>query len=136
MGKIKAVVEFDMKIEDIYNDLKNRYRTERFKKVSMDVKGYCPKIKLLNSEENSKLFFSVKGYDPLIKIHIGSWQWAYLLKEIGENKTELTVYYKWSFFMTLASLGTVKHQAGNELIETIIALDSLEKLKVLNEQNL
>lgn len=128
MGKVKTVIEFDLKIEDIYNNLKNRYETERFKKVSIEVKGYCPSIKLLKSEANSKLIFSVQGYDPLLKINIGSWQWGYLLKEIGDNKTELTIFYKWNLLMTLLSMGTIKHQAGNELIETVMALDSLEKL--------
>lgn len=127
MGKIKSTIKFNTEVDAVYKYLKERYSSERFKKASMDTKGYVPKVVLIEDEINSKLVFSAKGHDPLIKMKIGGWQWGYSLKKIGEKQTEVSLFYEWSSTMTLLSLWTIKHQAANELTETVMSLDALEQ---------
>ncbi|MBL4745532.1 MAG: hypothetical protein JKY08_04120 [Flavobacteriaceae bacterium] len=130
MGKVSTVIELDLEIGVIYKYLENKYHSERYKKACIAVKGYIPDIELLESMDDEKLLFKVKGYDPLLRIHMGSWKWSYTLKELGEYKTAVTFCYEWSVLMELFSLGTIKSQAGNELVESVLALEALEQALV------
>jgi hypothetical protein len=130
MGKIKTIIEINMGIDVIYKNLKERYNSERFKKASIDTLGYVPQVKLIEDEVNSRIVFAAKANDTLTNIKLGGWKWGYLLQEIGENRTEVTIFYQWKFLMVLFSMGTIKHQAANELTETVMALDSLEQTNV------
>jgi len=127
MGKISTKLEFNIEIEVIYENLKERYNSERFKKASIDTKGYIPPIVLVNNETNSRLTFTAKGHDPLTKMKIGGWEWNYYFKDLGNKRTEVKISYEWSSMMTFLSFFTIKHQAANELIETVLSLDSLEQ---------
>lgn len=127
MGKIKSTIKINKEVDGIYKYLKERYNSERFKKVSIDTKGYVPKIVLTEDEINSKLVFTAKGHDPLTKMKIGGWEWGYKLKKIQEKQTEISLYYEWNSIMSFLSLWTIKHQAANELTETVMALDALEQ---------
>lgn len=131
MGKVTAVITLNMDSQKVYKYLKDRYDSERYKQACIDTKGYVPPIKLVENEVNSKLKFTVMGYDALLKMHMGSWTWTYRLKEIDAHKAELTLSYQWSFLMTLLAMGTIKSQATNELVETVLALDALEQAVVL-----
>ncbi len=127
MGKISTTLEFNREIDVIYENLKERYNSERFKKASIDTKGYIPQVVLVNNEINSKLTFTTKGHDPITKLKIGSWEWNYHFKDLGNRRTEVEISYKWSFMMDLLCLFTTKHQAASEITETVLSLDSLEQ---------
>jgi hypothetical protein len=130
MGKISTKLEINIEIDVVYNNLKNRYNSERFKKASIDTKGYVPPIELIKNEVNSKLIFKAKGSDPLTKMKIGEWKWSYDFRDLGEKRTEIIISYEWSSLMEFLTLFTIKHQAANELTETVLSLDSLEYLNI------
>ncbi|MDA9070911.1 MAG: hypothetical protein ACKVK4_08160 [Flavobacteriales bacterium] len=130
MGKISTKLEINIEIDVVYNNLKNRYNSERFKKASIDTKGYVPPIELIKNEVNSKLVFKAKGTDSLTKMKIGEWKWSYDFRDLGEKRTEIIISYEWSSLMEFLSFFTIKHQAANELTETVLSLDSLEYLNV------
>ena len=87
MGKISTKLEINIEIDVVYNNLKNRYNSERFKKASIDTKGYVPPIELIKNEVNSKLVFKAKGTDSLTKMKIGEWKWSYDFRDLGEKRT-------------------------------------------------
>jgi len=130
MGEISTKIEINIKTDIVYENLKERYNSQRFKNASLETKGYIPPIILKENKENSKLVFTSKGHDSLTKMKIGGWQWSYDLKELDGNRTEVIISYEWSLFMTIMSFFTVKHQAANELCETVLSLDALEQLNV------
>ena len=76
------------------------------------------------------MVFKAKGRDSLTKMKIGEWKWSYNFRDLGEKRTEILITYEWSPLMDVLSLFTVKHQAANELTETVLSLDSLEYLSV------
>ena len=128
MGKISTTLQFNIEIDVMYKNLKERYNSERFKKASIDTKGYVPPVVLVSNETNSKLTFIAKGHDPITKLKFGSWQWNYHFKDLGKGRTEVEISYKWNSMMTFLTFFTVKHQAANELTETVLSLDSLEQM--------
>ena len=109
----------------VYAYLRDRYKTDVFRSVSMMTKGYVPDIQCVEQQENERLSFSVAGRDSLLHFNVGSWAWTYQLTRLTDNITKVAITYEWSVLISLLSAFTARFQAANELVETALALDAL-----------
>jgi hypothetical protein len=124
MPLVSATVVITKSCETIYCYLQGRYQGQQYRAASMATKGYVPELQCLSSEPNRKLVFQVAGRDPLLG-SVGGWKWEYELNPIGSEATQVLIRYSWGLGMSLLGGGTVHHQASNELVETVMALEAL-----------
>lgn len=125
-----AILKIPLNVEPIYNFLRFSHESKIYKDASLMVKGYVPNIKCTKEVKNNKLAFEVPGRDPILKIFIGGWKWEYIFSPISDTETEVQITYKYGLFMALLGMGTIGHQAANEIVETATALDALS-MKIL-----
>jgi hypothetical protein len=125
MPSVKATVEIPVETSVVYRYLRGRYQSENFQSATMAAKGYTPAVGKLQDIEDEFLQFRVAGRDALTKISLSSWTWSYDLKPTRAGRTKVTIEYQWSWVVSFLSAGTAGHQAGNELAETVLALDAL-----------
>lgn len=125
MPSVKATVEIPVETPVVYRYLRGRYRSENFQSASIAAKGYAPTVGKLQDIEDEFLQFRVAGRDSLTKIPTSSWTWSYDLQPTRAGRTKVTIEYQWSWVMSILSAGTAGQQAGNELAETVLALDAL-----------
>jgi len=79
----------------------------------------------MEDRRDETVVFEVAGRDPILRISIGGWEWGYNLRAVSATVTEVTVWYRWSFLMTVFGCGTTGGQAANEIVELALALDAL-----------
>ena len=123
----RAILTIDAPKEKIFNYLISRYKSEAFIEASKLTKGYVPKVIQKECNEADSFEFSVRGRDPLSGIFIGGWKWGYKLTVLSELSTKVEIWYSYGLFMAFLGMGTIGHQAANEITETAMALDALTK---------
>ncbi|MBM81195.1 MAG: hypothetical protein CMJ78_11460 [Planctomycetaceae bacterium] len=61
----------------------------------------------------------------MLNISFGGWKWGFDVRQLSGDVTRIMAWYHWGIFMSFAGLGTMGHQASNEIIETALALEAL-----------
>ena len=84
-----------------------------------------PPVALLEDVKNERLRFYGPGRDSLFNFSLGSWSWQYKFQSGKGEQTRVTIEYQWSVIMSAMSMWTVRYQASNELVETVIAIEAL-----------
>jgi len=125
MPQIQTTITVAAPASQIYSFLRNRYDSENYKIASISTKGYVPKIRCLAEETDREISFTVPGRDPILRISIAGWSWSYHLEPAENSATKVTITYSWNWFTSILGAGTAKHQASNELVETVTAIDAL-----------
>lgn len=125
MSLISTTVVIERSCETIYRYLQGRYQGQQYLAASMAIKGYIPEIQCLIAEPNRKLVFQVPGRDPVFG-SLSSWKWEYELNPSDNGATQVLIRYSWGLGMSILGAGTIRHQASNELVETVMALEALE----------
>jgi len=125
MPSVQTTIELPLPPERVYQYLSTRYEGTQYRNASTATKGYVPAVKCLESISNQKLVFSVPGRDPLLRFSVGGWVWSYQIEQPSPNHSKVTIEYEWSYFMSFIGVGTTRHQACNELVETVLALAAL-----------
>lgn len=124
MPLVSTTVVIAKPCETIYRYLQGRYQGQQYRAASMATKGYVPEVQCLSAELNRKLAFQVASRDPLLGATSG-WKWEYELNPVGNETTQVLIRYSWGLGMSLLGAGTIHHQASNELVETVMALEAL-----------
>jgi hypothetical protein len=125
MLSVTASVDIPVLPETVYRYLQSRYDRGAYRSTSLATKGYVPNVTCLEAEPKKRLVFHVRGREPFLRIFIGGWTWIYEIDAASESASRVRVTYRWSWWMSLLGLGTVRHQACNEIAETAMALDAL-----------
>jgi hypothetical protein len=125
MPNLPVTVEIPASASRVYQYLRNRYNSETFRNASLAARGYLAEIHRVEEQENRKLRFWVAARDTLLRFRISGWRWEYALEAIDEGKTRVTITYRWGIFLSFITLWTARHQAGSELLETVMALEAL-----------
>ncbi len=125
MFEKKAIITVSLPAAPIYDYLRHRYESRNYRQASLAVKGYQPAIECRREEQNRHLEFWVRGRDALLKFPTSSWTWTYDLKPISDSETEVEIGYRYPWPLAIMGFGTIAHQAGSEIIETVLALDAL-----------
>lgn len=126
MPSVKATVEIPVEVPIVYRYLRDRYQSESFQSAWRSTKGYAPTISKVQEIEDEFLQFRVSGRDVFTNWSISSWTWSYDLRPTKESRAKVTIEYQWSWVLSVLSAWTVRHQAANELTETVLALDALD----------
>src|SRR5947199_6879936 len=115
MPSVRATLSVAAPVEVIYRYLRERYHRPAHCLTSQATKGYVPTIVCLEDDEPFHLSFSVKGRDSSQRTAVGSWEWEYDLVAVTATTAEVTICYRWSWWMGFLGGGTIRHQAANEL---------------------
>ncbi len=125
MPSVYGEVTVARPVGEVYAYLKERYQSHVFRSVCMMTKGYVPEIACVAEQANERLTFRAAGRDSLLRFTMGGWTWSYDLASLAPAQTKVAITYRWSVWMSIISLFTVRHQAANELIETAMALEAM-----------
>ena len=125
MPTVYGELEIACPTAQVYAYLRDRYKTDIFRSVSMMTRGYVPEIQCIDEQKDERLSFSASARDCLLHFKAGSWTWTYQLTRLEKDKTKVAVTYEWSILLSLLSMFTVRGQAANELSETALALVAL-----------
>ena len=121
----QTTITVPVAVEHVYRFLRTRYDSPNVTKAEMDTKGYVPRVRWLEEDENTRLVFSVPARDPILRISFGGWKCEYNLKPVSSSSTQVAIRYTYSVWMAFFGMGTMGHQAANEIAETVSALDAL-----------
>jgi hypothetical protein len=125
MPSIQASLRVSAPAPLVFRYLDERYQRQAHVETSLATKGYVPAIRCLAREEGEKLMYYCRGRDPMLRISIGGWKWSYEVASLDHSLTEVTIRYDWGWFTAMLGVGTMRHQAANELVETAMAIDGL-----------
>lgn len=125
MGLIETKVTIPVRREVVYGYLRHRYEKDSYKKACVDTSGYVPRIECCQEDDGRALSFWAAGRDAWTGISMSGWVWGYDLTQVGQDQTEVRVWYRWGWFQTIISLGLIRYQASNETAETVLALEAL-----------
>ena len=125
MPSVSASIEVAASADSIYQYLRARYDREAHRSTSFATKGYVPNIHCVEEVPNKRVAYHVAGRDPMLHVSFGGWNWSYDIEPLSPLVSRVTIRYHWSWMMALLGLGTMRHQAGNEITETAMALDAL-----------
>ena len=126
MNRLETTISIERSLGDVYNYLKNRYNSEQYQKVSKEIKGYLPEIKILADNDANELTFEVAAVDAITKWRSSGWKWGYVLNAQEAGHTSITIWYEWSSMLNITTMGTAQMQAANEITDTILALEALQ----------
>ncbi len=126
MPSVKATIELAADVSVIYRYLRDRYDGDAYRSACLATKGYVPPVARTEDVENARLGFHVPAHDVLFKFPVGSWTWTYELESVKPDRTRVTIEYTWSWILSVLSSWTIRHQAANELAETVMALEALD----------
>lgn len=124
MPSVSVSVEFPASASTIYQYLRNRYDSETYKSASRQAIGYIPPVARLEDVPDARLRFTVS--DDSLGVSINAWTWTYDVQAAGD-RTRVTIEYTWSWVLSVLSLWTVRRQAANEIVETVMALEGLDQ---------
>lgn len=125
MPSVTASVEISAPPEMVYRYLHSRCDRQAHRSASLATKGYLPNVTCLEAELNKRLVFEVRGRDPLLRTFLGGWKWSYRIEPASESASRVSITYCWNWWMSLLGAGTTRHQACNEITQTVMALDAL-----------
>jgi hypothetical protein len=125
MPSVQTTVPVAAPVEVVYRYLSERYGRPAYLKTSLATRGYVPKLERLVADEPSYLGFRAKGRDPILRISYGGWEWEYHIQAAGDQASEVTIGYRWSWGMSIMCAGTIRAQACNAIVYTAMALDAL-----------
>lgn len=126
MPSIKATIEVPVKVSLTYGYLRDRYDGDAYRSACLATKGYVPPVARTEDVENDKLGFYVPARDVLFKFRTGFWTWTYEFESVKPDQTRVTIEYTWSWLLSALSFWTIRHQAANELAETVMAIEALD----------
>lgn len=125
MPSLKATIEVPVKVSLTYRYLRDRYDGEAYRSACLATKGYVPPVARTENVENDTLGFYVPARDVLFQFPTGSWTWTYEFESVNPDQTRVSIEYTWSWVLSILSFWTIRHQAANELAETVMAIEAL-----------
>lgn len=126
MPSIKATIEMPLKASLVYQYLRERYDSDAYRSACLATKGYVPPVAKIEDIKDTFLRFCVPARDSLFRFSPGSWTWTYELESTNEEQTQVTIEYTWSWILSMLSFWTMRHQAANELAETVMAIEAID----------
>jgi hypothetical protein len=125
MASVQATVEMPIPADQVYSYLLHRYDGQQYRASSMATKGYVPLVKCIENIPKQTVGFEVPGRDPVLRMFVKGWRWVYHIESDAAASSRVTIRYEWSFLVAMLSAGTARHQACNEITQTVMALEAL-----------
>lgn len=122
-------VEVNIKVPTatVYSYVKNSVVAPKFLTAYKDLhlRGtYSGQI--IQETENCQLLIHEKAIDSLTGIRFAGWTITYDFESVGEIETKVGVSIKYSVFMALLGISTMKLQSINEILGRVQSLLALE----------